>query len=82
MHVTEQQVTIAAGLYEMRDTARQLLGVCYKQRMAEIGQQLKTTAEQNKQSVLEAAIEACRGASPLFAIYIVSAAVELLEPST
>ena len=82
MIATEKTVKMAARLYEMRDTARRLLGADYATKMAELGLALATAAEKTKREPLSVAIEASRDAHGLTQCYILAAAVELAEPST
>ncbi len=80
---TEKQVKMAAQLYEIRDTAKRLLGEKYKPKMAELGAALKKIARDSKKSELEAATELCKaiGAEGMDTLMIMAAAVELIEPS-
>lgn len=77
----ERQVRMAARLYEMRDTARRLLGDGYAGKMAELGAALQTVADKTQREPLAVAIEAARDAHGLTQCYILAAAVELAEPS-
>lgn len=77
----EKQVRMAARLYEMRDTARRLLGDKYAQHMAEVGTTLRRVADATKREPLEVAIEAARDADGLAQCYLLAAAVELTEPT-
>lgn len=78
----ERQVRMAAWLYEMRDTARLLLGEGYAGKMDELGAALKTVADKTQREPLSVAIEAARDAHGLTQCYILAAAVELAEPSS
>lgn len=80
MIADERQVRIAARLYEMRDTARRLLGADYAAHMAELGGALKTVADKTHRQPLAVAIEAARDAHGLTQCYLLAAAVELPEP--
>lgn len=82
MIADERQVRMAARLYEMRDTARRLLGEGYAAKMAELGAALKTVADKTQREPLSVAIEAARDAHGLTQCYILAAAVELAEPSS
>ena len=73
----ERQVRMAAQLYDMRDTARRLLGEQYAAKMAELGAVLKTVADKTQRDKLSVAIEAARDADGLTQCYILAAAVEL-----
>lgn len=80
---TEQQVRMAAQLYDMRDKAKRLLGDKYKPHMAELGKILKMTAEREKQSVLAVATDVSkkRNLIGMDLLMVMAAAVELEEPS-
>lgn len=83
MQATEQQVQIAAKLYEMRNRARRLLGEKYKQHMAELGRILKDTARQTGKSEIVVATEVAkkRNLVGIDLMMVMAAAVELTEPS-
>ena len=82
--VTEAMVKMAAQLYEMRDTAKLLLGDKYKARMMELGMHLQDAAKQAKKEPLAIVIEA--GANHRITgmdlVVMMAAAVELTEPTT
>lgn len=84
MQPTEQQVKMAAQLYDMRDKARRLLGGKYKAHMAELGQILKDTARQTGKSELAVATDVAkkRNLIGMDLMMVMAAAVELSEPST
>lgn len=79
----ENQVKIAAQLYEMRDWARQLLGDKYKAHMGELGKILRMTSERDKKAVLAVAVDVCkkRELIGIDRMMIMAAAVELTEAS-
>jgi len=83
MSATEQQVKMAAQLYEMRDEARRLLGERYKPHMAELGKILTMTAERDKKDTMSVAIEVCkkRHLEGMDLLMVMAAAVELTEPT-
>lgn len=83
MNATQKQVQMAAQLYDMRDKARRLLGDRYKPHMAELGKILTMTAERNKKSALEVAIEVSkkRELIGMDLLLVMAAAVELTEPT-
>lgn len=83
MQANEKQVKMAARLYEMRDTARRLLGANYKPHMDELGRILTMTAERDRKDPLAVAIEVCkkRDLIGMDLIMVMAAAVELVEPS-
>lgn len=82
MIADERQVRMAARLYEMRDTAKRLLGQDYAPKMAELGAALKTVADKTGREPLAVAIEAARDAHGLTQCYLLAAAVELAEPNS
>jgi hypothetical protein len=79
----EQQVKMAAQLYDMRDKARRLLGDKYKAHMAELGKILKMTADRDKKEPLAVAIEVAkkRKLIGMDLMMVMAAAVELAEPT-
>ena len=79
----ESKIKIASRLYEMREAAKELLGVDYLERMHEFGAILSETAAREKKDVLQVAVEVCKepGCVPLETITVMAAAVELVEPS-
>ena len=83
MRPTEQQVKIAAQLYEMRDKARRLLGAKYKPHMDELGRILTMTSQRDGKSVLAVATEVAkkRELIGMDLMMVMAAAVELSEPS-
>lgn len=83
MTATEQQVRMAAQLYDMRDKAKRLLGDRYKPHMAELGKILKATADRDRKSVLAVATEVAkkRELIGMDLMLVMAAAVELEEPS-
>lgn len=84
MQPTEQQVKMAAKLYEMRDRARRLLGEKYKPHMDELGRILTMTAKRDGKSVLKVATDIAkkRELIGMELMMVMAAAVELSEPST
>ena len=83
MDATEQQVAMAAKLYEMRDAAKRLLGEKFKSRMTEIGKLLSDSALRDGKTVLVSAMALCRerNLQGMDVIVVMAAAVELVEPS-
>ena len=81
---TENQVKMAAQLYDMRDKASRLLGGKYADHMAELGKILKATADRDNKSVLSVATEVCkkRDLIGMDLLMVMSAAVELIDPSS
>lgn len=80
---TQKQIQMAAQLYDMRDKAKRLLGDKYKTQMANLGRILSMTAERDRKSVLAVATEVCkkRELGGMDVLLVMSAAVELMEPS-
>ncbi len=78
-------IQMAAKLYLMRDQAKAALGDRYAERMAEGGRLLSAIAEKRGCGVLEVAINvskaAMRKGDDTAVVFILAAAVELLEPS-
>jgi len=81
----EQPIRIAAKLYAVRDYAKRALGDKYHARMEEGGKLLTGIAEAKKCGVMEVAINASQSAARKgdinTVVFILAAAVELLEPS-
>lgn len=82
MAATEQQVVLAAQLYQARDAVRRLLGDKYAAKMAELGECLQRLADVRGTTVLKEAIGAARAVSGLDSLLILAAAVERAEPTT
>ena len=61
MSATEQQVRMAAQLYQARDAVRRLLGDKYAAKMAELGEALQRLADARGTTVLKEAIGASDG---------------------
>jgi hypothetical protein len=79
---TEQQVRIAARLYESRDAAKLMLGERYRERMAEYGEVLKAICKRDSVDEIGALNKALRLVdNPYTQIQLMAAAVELVEPS-
>lgn len=78
----ERAVRLGAQLYEARDTSRLLLGKRYAEFMEVYQRGLKMLMETRGIDALQAAIFLCKKAdSAEEGIFILSAAVELIEPS-
>jgi hypothetical protein len=82
MSATEQQVRMAAQLYQARDAVRRLLGDKYAAKMAELGEALQRLADARGTTVLKEAIGAARAVSGVDSLLILAAAVEHAEPTT
>lgn len=81
----EKLVKIAARLYECRDTAKQLLGDKYLERMKLYGEWIRKVSESRKIDDLAAAKEIINTIGTedgMVVMHIIAAAVELIEPST
>lgn len=82
MAATEQQVRLAAQLYQARDAVRRLLGDKYAAKMVELGESLQRLADARGTTVLKEAIGAARAVSGMESLLILAAAVEHAEPTT
>jgi len=80
---TQHQVRLAAQLYEMRDTARRLLGAKFKAQMATYGDVVKKVAAQHKESEVLAAMRIAKHpeCTPTETVMVMAALVEMTEPS-
>ena len=83
MTATQQQVQMAAQLYEMRDTAKRLLGNKYQDRMAEFGAALQDASTKTGREPLSLVIEAGtkQRLVGMDLVMMMAAAVELVEPT-
>lgn len=81
---TQQQIQIASGMYEARDTAKRLTDpTVYRTRIAEFSHIIRQTMAQDKTEVLPATLSLCnqiRG-DGFLKLWFVAAAVEMIEPS-
>jgi hypothetical protein len=79
---TEQAVKMAARLYDLRDTAKRLLGDSYHDRMAVYGQTIKSAANALSCSDIAAATTlANKAGGGISTVYYLAAVVEMTEPS-
>lgn len=82
---TEQQVKIAARIYEARDTAKRLLGDKYAAKIAEwqdaIRFYMKSTGLDGIHSVMELVSAAQRDGDAMPQMLLLAAYVEMIEPS-
>lgn len=81
---TKNVVRVAASLYECQDSAKTLLGEKYPGRMALYGEWIKKRSAHTNANVLSAAQDIIKEVGPddrVFAIQMLAAAVELIEPS-
>ena len=83
MSATEQQVRIAAQLYDVRDTVRRFLGPEYAERMRGYETVIRAVAEQRGIALLAAAQVIVQEADleSFAAVFVLAAAVELVEPT-
>lgn len=82
MTATQQQIQLAAQLYEARDAARTILGPKFAPLMTRLGQDLTSLATARGKQPLAVAIQAGRAlGGGMDAIFLLAAAVELAEPS-
>ena len=74
---------MAAQLYEMRDTARRLLGTKFKAQMDVHGDAIKRVAAQHKESEVLAAMRIAKHpeCTPTETVMVMAALVEMTEPS-
>lgn len=83
MHATAQQLRMTAQLYDTRDTVKGFLGAKYGEVMAEIGKVVSGLADKEGIPLLSAATRICKDQrlSGFTQLYVIAAAVELVEPS-
>jgi len=78
---SEKQIKLAAGLYDMRDQAKRMLGTEYKTEMDRLGGILKRMADSNSEETLATAIQLSKQRPGIDPIMLLAAAVELCEPT-
>jgi hypothetical protein len=86
MMTREQAIATAAKLYEARNASRTLLGDRWRENMQFIGAAIKVCQARTGMDTIQAAMKMCErvhsyGGPPTHSIHILSAAVELVEPS-
>lgn len=82
MSAITEAFRLSAELLEQRDAARVLLGVEYKSTMAEYGKVITAVAAKADASLLDAALQICKGVdNRMFVVCVMAATVELLGPS-
>lgn len=81
MNPTEDQIRLAAKLYDCRDTARRLLGKQYHDRLRPIQDALRGLARKQNKDILKVAMEAAGRVDGIERIIVIAAAVECTEPS-
>lgn len=78
----EDEIKLAAKMYECRDVSKRLLGSKYHERMIEYGSMVKNFAAAKKCGHLKAATMLADGAGGgMAAIFIMASFVEMTEPS-
>ena len=83
MTTTEKTIHLAEGLYEARETMRQLLGDDYKPSMRLLAESMLKAANAKPENILSVAITACKVCNPtgMQALATLAAAVEMIEPT-
>lgn len=85
MQTEERSVTMAAKLYEVRSTARRLLGDRFKPKMAEFGKAIDAVCVGKKVDSMSAAILLSKAAQAegrdMEAMLFLAAVVEMTDPS-
>lgn len=83
--MAENHVRMAAHLYEARDTARDLHGAQFDNRMAEFGAAIREVAKRKGITEEQAGIQLAKAAQddgrPYTAVTVMGALCELLDPS-
>lgn len=81
----EQQIRIAAKMYECRDTLKRLTGDKFRERITEYQGFLRTAMQRYECDEIKAAMHLCHDErirdSAITQMWLIAAAVELLEPS-
>lgn len=80
---SEQQIRLAAKLYEMRDGAKHILGNRYQERMNDFAKAIRIVQDRKKLDVLQAAMDICQHveAGGFEVVFVMAAACEMLEPT-
>ena len=81
MNATQQQVQMAAKLYECRDTAKRLFGDGYKARMDAYAKTIKSMTKTTDMNELQAAMHAAKQTGGMAAVCYLAAFVEMTEPT-
>lgn len=83
MSATEQQVEIAAGMYECRKTARFILGDRFRPKMEELAVVVDAVAKRDKCDVIVAGATVIKDGEleGMGALLLMAAIVEIVEPS-
>jgi hypothetical protein len=82
--MTQQQVQIAAGMYEARDTAKRLTTPeRFKERISEFRHVIEEVMRQDKVTVLPATLSLLKQihGDHFLKMWLVATAVEMIEPS-
>jgi hypothetical protein len=84
MNATEEQIRMATKLYEVRDAAKRLLGNSYATRINLLRAPISAIQRRDNCDPLTAATTIAKAAqaNEWEKIFIVAAAVEMIEPST
>lgn len=87
MVATEQQVRMAARLYQCRDSMRTILGSKYHETIGGYAKTIRHVANERKIDTLAAAIQMSKEAQamfwdPIIPVCLLAAAVEIAEPSS
>ena len=83
---TEEAIDMASKLYAARKASRQLLGERWREHMQFIGEAIKLCQNRTGMDTIQAAMKMCErchanGGPATDSVHILSAAVELVEPS-
>ena len=80
---SEQQIRLAAKLYEMRDGAKHILGDRYQERMNDFAKAIRIVQDRKKLDILQAAIDICQhvDGGGFEVVFVMAAACEMLEPT-
>ena len=83
MNATEQQVAIAAKMYECRDAARTILGRRFKPKMDDLAQVVRAVAKRDNCNDIVAGATVIKEArlEGMESLMLMAAVVEMVEPS-
>lgn len=86
MSASEQQIRVAAKLYECRNSVRTILGAKYHETIGGYAKTIQHVASERKVDTLVAAMQMAKEmqalhCDPIIPICLMAAAVELAEPS-
>jgi hypothetical protein len=82
----ERAIATAAKLYEARRASRTMLGPQWREHMQFIGEAIKLCQKRTGMDTIQAAMKMCErchanGGPATYSVHILSAAVEMVEPS-